>query len=279
MNILIVYNAQKDFGASIAKKASKILEDCGAHVNIMQFSAEMTASDREYEKSQMSASDVIAVIGGDGTILKTAKSAALLNRPVLGINAGRLGYLASVGSDNLEILKRLTDGDYSVENRAMLKAEKYGDGVCGDSCNCLNDAVISKDALSNVIDIKLCIGNDTVQYRADGIIAATPTGSTAYSLSAGGPVVDPTLECMILTPVCPHTLVTRSVVLDFSTPVSISVKGGDGTEVYLSCDGRKAFELNSGTTVTLSISELHAKFIKLNNVSVYKIFSEKTGKY
>lgn len=279
MNILIVYNAEKDIGASIANRASKILEDCGANVNIMQFKTEMTESDRKYEKRQMSESDVIAVIGGDGTILKTAKSAALLDRPVLGINAGRLGYLASVGSNNLEILKRLTEGDYTIENRTMLKSEKYIDGVCVDSCDCLNDAVISKDALSNVIDINLCIGSDTVKYRADGIIAATPTGSTAYSLSAGGPVVDPALECMILTPVCPHTLVTRSVVLDFNTPVSISVEGSDGTEIYLSCDGRKAYELNSGTTVKLSISELHAKFIKLNNVSVYKIFSEKTGKY
>lgn len=277
MNILIIYNPEKANGLKIAENSAEILTGCGARVTVTEFSRSADVTDLECER--ISAADVVAAIGGDGTILKVAKTAALLDRPVLGINAGRLGYLASVGCENLSILKKIVSGDYTVERRCMLKAEKYVDGVCVDRCHCLNDAVISKDALSNVIDIELSIGNDRIKYRADGIIAATPTGSTAYSLSAGGPVVDPSLQCMILTPVCPHTLVTRSVILDSNTPVSISVSGNVGTEVYLSCDGRKAFELESGSTVSVGTSGRCAKFIKLNDVSVYKIFSEKTNNY
>lgn len=277
MNIHIIYNPEKTNGLKIAEKSADILEKCGVKVTVAEFSRSADVTDSECQR--ISAADIVTAIGGDGTILKVAKTAALLDRPVLGINAGRLGYLASVGGENLSILKKLVSGDYTVERRCMLKAEKYVGGVCVDRCHCLNDAVISKDALSNVIDIELSIGSDRIKYRADGIIAATPTGSTAYSLSAGGPVVDPTLKCMILTPVCPHTLVTRSVILDSDTPVNISVSGNTETEVYLSCDGRKAFELEADSTVSVGTSGRSAKFIKLNDVSVYKIFSEKTNNY
>lgn len=275
MNILIVYNSEKTVALQMAEKVSEVLKKNGADIIVTEFSKDIVSS--ETENKLFSGVSATVVIGGDGTILKVAKTAALHECPVLGINAGRLGYLASVNGDKLDILKRLISGEYTVETRIMLKAEKYIDGVCVDRCDCLNDAVISKDTLSNVIDIKLRIGNDTIKYRADGIIAATPTGSTAYSLSAGGPVVDPQLKCMVLTPVCPHTLVTRSVVMDAETPVNISVDGS--TEIYLSCDGCKAYELNGNATVRISISDIYAKFIKLSDVSVYKIFSDKTDNY
>lgn len=277
MKVLIIYNAEKKNAYSVANSASEILRSYGATAEVAEFSFENKLTDSEAEK--IAAVDAVAVVGGDGTILKVAKTAALLDRPVLGINAGRLGYLASVDCDKLEILGKLISGDYTVENRYMIKAEKFVSGVCVDRCHCLNDAVISKDALSNVIDIELTMGHDTVKYRADGIIASTPTGSTAYSLSAGGPVVDPTLKCMILTPVCPHTLVTRSVVLNSDTSVTVSVSGSNDTDVYLSCDGRKAFELEQGSVVSIGTSGRFAKFIKLNDVSVYKVFSEKINGY
>ncbi len=277
MKILIVYNKEKAEGLSVADRVSNILTESGTETVVIEFSREVNGI--ESYLNILIESDLVIVIGGDGTILKVAKSAAKFDKPVLGINAGRLGYLASVNCDNLNILKRITTGEYSIETRMMLKAEKIVNGQVVDSCDCLNDAVISKDSFSNVIDIYLNIGNDTIDYRADGIIAATPTGSTAYSLSAGGPVVDPELNCMILTPVCPHTLVARSVVLDASHEVFIKVLSNDSASTELLCDGRKAYEIDCNTTIKISSSELKAKFIKLNDVSVYKVFSEKTYNY
>lgn len=277
MKILIVFNKEKSESIGIADRVSEILTENGAEVLITEFSKEIN-SQKPYNNMLDNVNAVI-VIGGDGTILRVAKAAAVHNCPILGINAGRLGYLASVDSGNLDILKRIISGDYSVETRMMLKAEKIVDGKVVDSCNCLNDAVISKDSLSNVIDITLKIGNDTINYRADGIIAATPTGSTAYSLSAGGPVIDPELQCLVLTPVCPHTLVARSVVLDAKHEVYIKVVSFDSSSFQLSCDGRNAYEIDANTTVKISNSELKAKFIKIDDVSVYKVFSEKTDNY
>ncbi len=272
MNILIIYNVESELGESIAQKAAQILCCDGVTVSIHEFC-------KSCEPKIPEDTDIIIVIGGDGTILKVAKLATKLDCPILGINAGHLGYLASVKNENLEIIKRILTKDYCVENRCMIRAEKYTNGVCVDACDCLNDAVISKDMMSNVIDIKLTIGNDTMLYRADGIIAATPTGSTAYSLSAGGPVVDPQMNCVVLTPVCPHTLVARSLVVNGNTPIKISVNGAKETKINLMCDGRKGFSLSEDDTVSISISENKAKFIKLNDVSVYKVLSEKTDSY
>lgn len=272
MNILVIFNPETLSGESIAKKAVEILKSDGVSVFVQEFC-------KQTEPKIPDNTEIIIVIGGDGTILKVAKSATMQGCPILGINAGHLGYLASVNSKNLEIIKRVLTNDYCVEKRCMIKAEKYTAGVKVQECDCLNDAVISKDMMSNVIDIKLTIGNDTMQYRADGIIAATPTGSTAYSLSAGGPVVDPQMNCVVLTPVCPHTLVARSLVVNGNTPIKISVSGAKDTVINLMCDGRKGFSLSENDTVNISISENTARFIKLNDVSVYKVLSEKTDSY
>ncbi len=272
MNILIIYNPESTSGLSVVERVSDILKSKNIAINISKFCKDSEPVIPKY-------TDIIIVIGGDGTIIKVAKSAAKLDCPILGINAGHLGYLASVDQKDLDIIHRLLSGDYSVEERCMIKAEKLKNGEIVDSCDCLNDAVISKDTLSNVIDISLKIGNDTIEYRADGIIAATPTGSTAYSLSAGGPVVDPEMKCVILTPVCPHTLVTRSMVVDGAKPISISVKGKIGKSINFMCDGRIGFILDEDSTVNISISDTTAKFIKLNDVSVYKILSVKTDSY
>ena len=271
MNIKIIYNSEKPFGFKIAEQVSAILSIENVTISLLEFD--------KTKEPRIDNNDFVVVIGGDGTILKVAKAAALNNCPILGINAGRVGYLASVDSNDLLPIKRLVTGDYSVEIRTMIKASKYVNGSLIESCDCLNDAVISKDLLSNIIDINLTIGNDTIKYRADGIIASTPTGSTAYSLSAGGPVVDPALQCMVITPVCPHTLVARSVVLDINTEVSVSIDCKDSNKFYLLCDGRKAFELDSDTTVKFTKSEISASFIKLNDVSVYKVFNNKTVNY
>lgn len=272
MNILIIYNPESRLGDELSTKVADILRNEGVDISVQRF---CKTEEPEINRS----TDIIIVIGGDGTIIKVAKSAAKYNCPILGINAGHLGYLASVNPNDLDIVKRVLVNDYSIESRCMLKAEKYENDVLVDSCDCLNDAVISKDTLSNVINIKLNIGNDTITYRADGIIAATPTGSTAYSLSAGGPVVDPEMKCVVLTPVCPHTLVTRSMVVDGAKPISISVKNEVEKDINLLCDGRIGFKLSDNSVVKISISDTVVKFIKLNDVSVYKVLSVRTDSY
>ena len=271
MKISIIYNGLRPESRSIAEACADILK-C---VDTSLFELEAAIAD-DNRRNVFAKADIIAVVGGDGTILRVAKIAAENNKPIVGINAGRLGYLACVGNDNLNLLNKLIDGDFTVENRAMILAEWFEGGKQVGSCLCLNDAVISHGAVATLIDIDVKIDNDNFGYRADGIIAATPSGSTAYSMSAGGPIVDPSLECFILTPVCPHTLLNRALVVNSNKTVELTVNSSKNANVYLSCDGRNVYEINRGSTVKISRSNVTAKFIKLSDVSVYKVFSEKT---
>lgn len=272
MKILTVFNSERQNGEKIALKCSDILKSAGAEVTVTEFkkSADLHV-DCDY-----SGFDTIVAVGGDGTILKVAKTAAMCDKPVIGVNIGRIGYLASLNSDNLNLLTNLVNGDYSVENRMMLNVELSNNGKVITTCECLNDAVISKSTLSNMIDISVVIGNESINYRSDGFIVSTPTGSTAYSMSAGGPVVDPILGCMILTPVCPHTLMSRSMVINGDSEILIHVGGNSEGESYFFADGRGAVGLKNGSVLKISCSKKTAKFIKLNDLSVYKVFSEKS---
>lgn len=270
--INIIYNDKKDECLSIADESAKILRS-KCECNVFTLNDAISPNSRD---TVFSNAEIIAVVGGDGTILKVAKIAAEKGIPIIGINAGRLGYLASVGADDLNALKRLSDGDFAIENRAMILAELFdGDNlIC--SAHCLNDAVISHGAVTTIIDLKLKLDNDEFGYRADGVIAATPSGSTAYSMSAGGPIVDPTLDCFLLTPICPHTLVNRPMVINSTKTVAITVDSSKNATMYLSCDGESVSEINKGNVIKISRSKVTAKFIKLNDVTVYKVFSEKT---
>lgn len=272
MNILIVYNSENLTGKNTVDRAVKILEKKSAAVTQLDFEFILNNDNLdEYFKNV----DVVISVGGDGTMIKVAKIAAMFNLPILGINAGKLGYLTSIDAENLDDLYKLFSGDYIVENRIMLKAEKFVDGSLCDSVLCLNDFVLAKSMHINMINFKLSIDNDVISYKADGLIAATPTGSTAYSMSAGGPIIDPSLNCMILTPVCPHTLLNRSMVINDGTSVTITLFNDKNDSVNLSADGRNGFTFDNNCVVKLSIANVKAKFIKLNKMSVYKVFSKK----
>ena len=270
--ISIIYNDKKNECLKIAENSAKILGLTGTD-RLFPLDA---AINEEKRDEIFSKADIIAVVGGDGTILKVAKIAAKVGKPIIGINAGRYGYLASIGADDLTALARLNDGDFTVENRAMILAQLFDGEKLLSECHCLNDAVISHGAITTIIDLKLKLDNDEFGYRADGVIAATPSGSTAYSMSAGGPIVDPTLDCFLLTPICPHTLVTRPMVINSTKTVLITVDSSKNATMYLSCDGENQAEIKRGNTVKISRSLVTAKFIKLNDVSVYKVFSEKS---
>lgn len=219
--------------------------------------------------------DIILTVGGDGTLLHAAKKAALNNKPILGVNAGRVGFLAGLEPDELDKLKMLQDGTYCVEKRMMLKVT-----VCGSQTKdyfALNEAVVSKGIMSRMVDIKVECGPDALSYRADGIIVATPTGSTAYSMSAGGPVLDPSIESILITPICPYHLFTRSLLLNANSKIKLTASGNSKYSVYLTVDGEQAIKLEKDDHVEVTRAENTVSLIKLKKDSFYKIIGSKLG--
>lgn len=220
------------------------------------------------------ACDFCIAIGGDGTIIHTAKHAVLLDKPVLGINLGRLGFLATLEMGELELLHKLETGDYTVEERMMLSVvhrSKNGE----QTYRALNDAVLSKGALARMIDLNIsCKGKGVGSYRADGAIFSTPTGSTAYSLSAGGPVIDPTIDCITLTPVAPHSPFGRTIIFNEQSVISVTPARPE-QEIYLTVDGEQGIPIELGDEVLISKSKTSVKLINLTSKLFYQVLNEK----
>ncbi len=215
--------------------------------------------------------DAVIVLGGDGSILEAARRASPHGKPILGINLGRLGYMAELEMSELELLNRLFTGEYEVERRAMLRVELYADGELKSFCHALNEAVISNGSVSRIIDLELREnGNSVINYRADGLIIATPTGSTAYSMSAGGPIVDPTVSCVCVTPICPHSFAARPSI--FSDQSVLEVKNVCVREkvLYLTVDGKMNFEFYRNQTVRITKSTMETGLIRFKNASFYQ---------
>jgi NAD+ kinase len=220
--------------------------------------------------------DVVAAIGGDGTIFHAASDAMFYDKPVLGINAGRLGFLAQIEADELSSLSELAEGRYTIEERLVLQAELHRADGSVSTVYAANDIVFSRPDFGRVFDIEVCCGSDLVGvYRADGIIFATPTGSTAYSLSAGGPIADPTVDCMIMTPLASHSLVSRSIV--FSGDQVLSAHSPDsGTDAfYLVADGKTFDAVAQDDVVTIRKASYKTRFVCLQGRSFYHILNEK----
>ena len=219
--------------------------------------------------------DLIITIGGDGTIIRYAKRAALDNKPVLGINAGRMGYLANIEQNELALLSKLKSNEYFIENRMMLNVEIYENSKKINEFLALNDAVITSGFISRIIDTNVFVGNDSINYRADGLIVSTPTGSTAYSLAAGGPIIDPLTENFCITPICSHSLSAKPILLGADNQIRIKSFSKKRTEIYLTIDGRKVANIKPFTQIIISKSNLTAKLIRLNDRSFYKTLSVK----
>ncbi len=220
--------------------------------------------------SELSKCDFIITIGGDGTIIHAAKKGAKTGLPILGIHNGRLGYLADITPDEIENISNIITGDYIIEERMLLEV-----AVNGKKYYCLNDAVISKGSLSRMIDINVTVDDSIITYRADGLIAATPTGSTAYSMSAGGPVVDPKLELFVITPICSNSLFDRPILFNDNSIINISVSCPQNTEAYMTLDGEKSIKLKPSDTIEIKRADLSAKLMRVHNRSFYKTLSEK----
>ncbi len=223
-----------------------------------------------------SACDIAIALGGDGTIIHCAKHAAAFGKPVLGINCGRLGFMAGLETNELDKLQCLIDGTYDTEYRMMLDIALTRDENTVHY-SALNEAVISRDALTRMIEID--VSNHGVlmpRYQADGLIVSTPTGSTAYSLSAGGPVVDPALNCLLLTPICPHSLHTRPYIFNDDACLSVQPRWReDGPRVFLTVDGEQAVAIENGATIRVMRSQNRAALIKLQQQSFYEILDRK----
>ena len=216
--------------------------------------------------------------GGDGTILHAAKDAQRHGVPVLGVNLGSVGFMAELETAELSQLERLIQGKYRVEERMMLDVSVRREGKTVYRDQALNDAVITKGAVARIIDLEVkADGVSVARFSGDGVIVSTPTGSTAYAMSAGGPIVEPTVENILVTPICPHALHARSFVLDSHRSVSARMGKLSRKTAYLSVDGGKAFRLSASDQVELHRSRARARLIRLTNRSFYTIVNQKLG--
>lgn len=276
MKIAVIPNLDKKDAELYTRRIIEILHEKGAEVLLHKKHLGRFTADGFYENHSVlaEACDCIIAVGGDGTIIHTAKHASVCGKPILGVNLGRLGFLTDVEKDQLTRIEKLFTGDYTVRRHMMLDITVHS--VQGDrTFRALNDAVIS-GAQSKIFDFGLSVnGSGMYRFRADGLILATPTGSTAYSLSAGGPVVDPEIECILFTPICPHSLFNRSTAFSAEKVLTVSADNDYTGEVYLTVDGEPPLRLHSTDTVSVKRSAQYTELILTDTHGFYDIVDHK----
>jgi NAD+ kinase len=220
--------------------------------------------------------DLLVVLGGDGTLLAAARFAAPRGVPILPINLGSLGFLTSFTREELyPALEQTLAGRHAVSERVLLQVELQRAGRTQQKHLALNDAVINKGALARMIDLELLIdGHFVCRYRADGLIVATPTGSTAYSLSAGGPIVHPGVESFLITPICPHTLSDRPIVVQDSARIEVALPT-IGDAVFLTVDGQTGIEIQADDRIVVAKAEPRLKLIQPPRKNYFEILRSK----
>jgi len=263
-------NTTKDKDGKIIKYVKNIVSKYVDDINIFTFKDAVGLDNDKYNDL-----DIIIALGGDGTILRTSRNITNCNTPILGVNIGNLGFLSSVELLEFEnAMKKYIEDDYYVEERMMLKctlplrhdAEEY---------IALNDIVVSKGTLARVVKYELHIDNKFyIDFTGDGLIIATPTGSTAYSLSAGGPIIYPNLDVIALTPICPLSLSMRTIVVDSKSEISINIKS-EHESIFLTPDGQRAIKLNNYEKILVSVSNKKCRLIKFNDYNYFSILRKK----
>ena len=227
------------------------------------------------DESEIANADMVISVGGDGSFINAAKKATFYNKPVLCVNAGNLAYLACLEGDELPLLSKVISGECIFENRMMLDVsivDKNNEIIYHS--NCINDAVVSRSGSIRIMKLSaFCNGTPLIEYFADGAIVCTPTGSTAYSLSAGGPIVDPCVESILLTPVCSHSVFSRSIVLSGSSVLEL-IHDNSG-EAILSCDGQSAVLVPADSRVIVKKSENNVSFVKIKKDTFIQILNKK----
>lgn len=274
----IITNSGKADNIKIAQRAVDFLQKHGAVCVVLDNRLQETNGIRHFTAVQdiPDAMECAIVLGGDGTMIQAAIDLVHCDLPMLGVNTGTLGFLTEVECQNLEeALARLLRDDYSTERRIMLKeTQKFKGKDSRTSCYALNDMVITKQGGCRLITIKVFQGEEFVDtYRADGLIVATPTGSTGYNLSAGGPVLVPGLHATVLTPICAHSLNKRSLLLDAGDRITLEIgqtKEAGEDYAILSADGRNVGTLKTGDRLVLEVPHATTEFIRLSGMSFYE---------
>ena len=279
MVISVFPNLNNNGVSELAFDVIKILTDGGADVYVQnEYKPIFKSTKAKFENvdKAMSLCDCAIAIGGDGTILNIAKKAAFLNKSALGINAGRLGFMSGIERDELSLLTKLINKEYIIDDRAMLKATIEKDGEVLSSHHCLNDIVVSRGNFARLIDVTItCDGRSVSNMRSDGVIISTPTGSTAYSMAAGGPVVSPEADCIIETPICPHSLMDRSIIFSADKELIVTANNDQNNSPIMTVDGQEAVNLTPGCQIHIKKSDITTKLIKLKPENFYEVLNKK----
>ena len=280
--VVMTPNPYRDRNFRFANMAEKILHEAGIETRIclafdVDKSFELPGDVVLHDLTQeLRDADLLICFGGDGTILHASKAATRLGVPILGVNIGTMGFMAELESGELKALSRLATGDYTVEERMMLhvRAEHEGQVVLEEEA--LNDAVITKGAVARIIQLGVsCDGVEMMSFGGDGVIVSTPTGSTAYSMSAGGPIVEPNAQNIIITPICAHDMRTKTVVTSAQRTIGVEIGRIGRKSAFLSVDGGRALRLNTGDRVTITNSPYLTKLVHLSDRSFFEIVKNK----
>ncbi len=284
-NVIVTPNPYRDKNFRTVRAAMQILKDADLNPRLcLPFEV-----DRSYElpkdlrfnrlDRELPNAEMIICFGGDGTILHMAKAATRRGIPILGVNIGTMGFMAELESSELEKLTSIAEGNYTLDSRMMLDVvvQRDRDIIFHDIC--LNDIVVTKGAVARIVHLAVkCDGIQAMECGGDGVIISTPTGSTAYNYSAGGPIVEPEAKNIIITPICAHEMGSRCIVASDRRTVTVEMVQNARRNAYLSVDGGRAVRLNMGDVAVIKKSHLETKLVRLNDRSFYDVVSSKFKK-
>ena len=280
--IVLTPNPYRDKQFKFVQTALRQLSGCGAELRVcLPFDVDKSIELPKHITltplaRDLPGADMLICFGGDGTILHASKAATRADVPILGVNIGTMGFIAELESGELSLLSRIAAGEYTVEHRRMLEVTVHRGGAEVQKEICLNDAVITKGAVARVVRMAVyCDDVLAMEFGGDGVIVATPTGSTAYSLSAGGPMVEPDARVMVITPICAHDIRTRPIVAADDRVVTIKLDSFGKRSAYLSVDGGRAMRLGAGDTVRVARATVETKLVRVKQRSFYEIVGSK----
>ncbi len=276
--IIVTPNPYRDKNFQTVRAAMEILRAAGADVRLcLPFEVEkdyVLPRDLRFHRldREMPGADAAVCFGGDGTILHIAKQATRHGVPVLGVNIGTMGFMAELENSELPLLSRLATGDYGIDSRMMLDVTVTRERNIIFHEQCLNDVVITKGAVARIVHLSVsCDGVQAMECGGDGVIIATPTGSTAYNLSAGGPIVEPEAHNILVTPICAHDMGSRCMVTSDSRTIRVELTRNARRNAYVSVDGGKALRMNIGDVATVRRAERETRLIRLKERSFYDV--------
>ena len=281
-NIILTPNPYRDKNFHTVREAMEVLKGAGANVRpCLPFDVDSNydlPKDLRFHKldREMGNADAVICFGGDGTILHMAKTATRRGLPILGVNIGTMGFMAELESTELDKLARLVTGEFTLDKRMMLDVTVQRDRDIIFHDICLNDVAITKGAVARTVHLSVqCDGVQAMECSGDGVIISTPTGSTAYNLSAGGPIVEPEAKNIIITPICAHDFGTRCIVASDKRVITTQIVRNARRNAFLSVDGGKALRLNMGDLAVTKKSNLETKLIRLKDRSFFDVVNTK----